>query len=422
MALIKVNYRELEHKANDQKIVQKGAILDSISLEHFQPKNVLPLLHHVNDFISIKEDEIAAASEAYEDLAGLLVKKLNWPRDNIKIHPQGSASSSTLIRSPNSNERFDIDAICEVDHLDAYKNGPISFFESIGGALEDEDFDIEMKKRCWRIQWREKGYYIDLTPAVKNENIALNEENIRYFAQKTEYSEDAVWVVNEPSKEWFSSNPRGFNKWISDRNLDSSFLLVSYSMEMLDEAYRAEAEPVPDQAISMQDNLLLAIRLFKRHRDIKVKRNLLSAEFKPISVIITTLLGQCVNAMRENGRVYSSIIELLEVLASTLPKLVYFDENKPIIPNPTAEDENFADRWLEDDQQRMENFFTWTESLKNDLKRLAVAHDDTSRLDIIKDIFGCSGLPTSPDPKEGNPLASAIPGAPSRSVPDKGLA
>jgi hypothetical protein len=422
MAVTKVDYRELESKANGQKIIQEGAIYDSISLEHFQPTKVLPLLHHVNEFISIKEDEISAASGAYEDLADIIVKKLNWPRENIKIHPQGSASSSTLIRSPNSNERFDIDAICEVDHLDAYKNGPIAFFENIGHALEGEDFEIEMKKRCWRIQWRGKGYYIDLTPAVKSNNISLNETNVKYFVQNTEYSEDAVWVVNEPTREWFSSNPRGFNKWISDRNLDSKFLIISPAMEMLDEAYRAEAEPVPDQAISLQDNLLLAIRLFKRHRDIKVKRNLLSAEFKPISVIITTLLGQCVNAMRENGRSYSSIVELLEVLSVTLPKLVYFDGKNPIIPNPTAEDENFADRWLEDDNQRMENFFIWTESLRNDLKKLAVARDDSSRLDIIKDIFGCSGLPTSPEPKGGNPLATAIPGTPSRSVPDKGLA
>jgi hypothetical protein len=248
MAVTKVDYRELESKANGQKIIQEGAIYDSISLEHFQPTKVLPLLHHVNEFISIKEDEISAASGAYEDLADIIVKKLNWPRENIKIHPQGSASSSTLIRSPNSNERFDIDAICEVDHLDAYKNGPIAFFENIGHALEGEDFEIEMKKRCWRIQWRGKGYYIDLTPAVKSNNISLNETNVKYFVQNTEYSEDAVWVVNEPTREWFSSNPRGFNKWISDKNLDSKFLIISPAMEMLDEAYRAEAEPVPDQA------------------------------------------------------------------------------------------------------------------------------------------------------------------------------
>jgi len=423
MSVTKVNYRELEKSANDKKLITEGAVYDSISLEHFQPEKVLPLLHHVNDFISIKEDEIEAATVAYEDLANILVNKLNWPRDNIKIHPQGSASSSTLIRSPNSNERFDIDAICEIDHLDAYKDGPSAFFNKIGGALDDEDFDVEMKKRCWRVQWRGEGYYIDLTPAVKSSNISLHENNVRYFAQDEHYSEDAVWVVNEPTKQWYSSNPRGFNKWISDRNFDSQFLILSPALESLDAAYRAEAEPVPDQEISMQDNLLLAIRLFKRHRDIKVQRNLLSSDFKPISVIITTLLGQCVNAMRGNGRLYGSIVELLEVLAGTIPKLVYFDGNTPIIPNPTAEGENFADRWLEDDHQRMDSFFEWTELLKDDLKRLAVSQDDISRLEIIKDIFGCSGMTNPPDvPRGGNPLATAIPGAPSRSVPDKGLA
>jgi hypothetical protein len=424
MSTSKVNYRALEQKAYEKRTMVVEAIAtDSISLEHFVPERILPFLHEVNSFISIKDSEVEEASSAYENLAELLVKNLNWPRENIKIHPQGSAISRTLIRSPYSNDRFDIDAICEIDHPDAYKDGAIKFFTDIGQSLEDEDFDIDKKKRCWRVLWRGKSYYIDLTPAVKSNLISIDASNVKYFPQSSQYSEDAVWVVNEPTGEWYSSNPRGFSKWVLDRNIDSSHLVYQMAFESLDEVTRASAEPVPEQDIGMDENLLLAIRLFKRHRDMQVYNNKVSNEFKPISVIIVTLLGQCVNAMRANGRHFSSIVELLEVLAATIPELVDYHDGQPVVPNPTAPDENFADRWLEDSKKRMLSFYSWVASLQADLRRLSVANDDDSRQTVIKEIFGCSGMTSSPSPGNGgNPLASGVPGTPSRAVPDRGLA
>lgn len=424
MSTSKVDYRALEEKAYKKRTMIIEAIAsDSISLEHYEPEKILPFLHEVNDFISIKDSEIQEASLAYEDLAKLLVEKLDWPRNNIKIHPQGSAISRTLIRSPYSNDRFDIDAICEVDHLNAYQNGPLNFFSDIGASLENEEFEVDKKKRCWRVLWRGKKYYIDLTPAVRSDLISANENNVKYFPQLSEYSADAVWVVNEPTGEWYSSNPRGFSKWIMDRNIDSSYLIQQMAFESFDSAIRGNAEPVPDQEISMNENLLLAIRLFKRHRDMQVYNNKLNSEYKPISVIIVTLLGQCVKAMRENGRHFSSIVDFFEVLASTFPELIATYEGQPLIPNPTANDENFADRWLEDGEKRMLAFHSWVRSLQADLKKLSIASNDEERLAIIKDIFGCSGMPSSSGPKSGgNPLASGVPGTPSRSVPDRGLA
>jgi len=120
-------------------------------------------LHYVNQHITVKQDEIDAAAKAYTDAAQHLVRKLQWPDEMITVHPQGSASTQTLIRSPDSS-KFDIDAVCQVDISRVDAMDPVGFFTKVGAALEE--LSAEAKKRCWNIPMTGEPYYLEFTPSV----------------------------------------------------------------------------------------------------------------------------------------------------------------------------------------------------------------------------------------------------------------
>lgn len=78
-------------------------LIKSLSLESFQGsgyflKGLADDIQMVNDHIKVDEEVFDEASSDYEKIANKLVEKLKWPNDSIRIIPQGSVSTKTLIR------------------------------------------------------------------------------------------------------------------------------------------------------------------------------------------------------------------------------------------------------------------------------------------------------------------------------------
>ncbi len=429
-----VNYIELERKAHEEKPTRlteaalraESALsteaYDSIEVR-FSP--VVEALLKVNEFISVTAEDFKEAESHYQEISEAIVSELRWNSDEIAIHPQGSVATGTLIRSTFPNERFDIDAICEIASLEIGRKSPNEFFQDIGKSLKllDHNIKITPKKRCWRIEWVGEKFYIDLTPSVTtkpNDTQMLNESTKSDVA----YEATEIWVVNTPTNRWQSSNPKGMRQWVNDRNLESQ-VLVRKKLKIVTEGYdsiTASVEGVPSQDIAANDLLLLAIRLFKRHRDMMVRNNKINKDYKPISIIIVTLLGQCVAAMAANNRSFRSIPAFMEDVAYTLPKLIDEELGYPNIPNPTASNENFADRWLEDEGARQKTFNAWISELKKDLSILVSATSDLKRFEIIGDIFGYSGSTGGPSGGGNGGIAIHKPASPSSNVPKTGLA
>ncbi|MNG12498.1 hypothetical protein D3C84_961120 [compost metagenome] len=67
----------------------------SMQLEH---RHWEKALNEVNVHITVREEEIEAAKDAYQEVAELLAANLSWPPEAISILPQGSVSTKTLIR------------------------------------------------------------------------------------------------------------------------------------------------------------------------------------------------------------------------------------------------------------------------------------------------------------------------------------
>lgn len=372
-------------------------------------------LSEANSHIAVNKEEIAAATEAYNEVANYLATNLSWPLESISIKPQGSVSTKTLIRSPNGSEKFDIDAVCKIDvsHIEA--DNPVSFFESIGQALKE--LEAQPKRRCWYIPFTGQRFYLEFTPSIPLNTIS--EQTLHSMAPRysvSRYGETALAVVDMPTESWKTSNSEGMSKWVNDTSERRLIRSIAMEAHAYDRA-AASISPVPDQTVDITDTLRVAIRLFKRHRDMCARRGIIDAATKPISVIIVTLLTRCYEGLADLNRSFEHPVELLDELATLMPHLVMKLGGEYRVDNPTVEGENFAEKWNDDDGDRYKSFMAWTNALSADLKTILAEKDPQSISKRVREVFGIPA-PTG----GGSNLTSIQPSAPRKTPAGRGLA
>jgi hypothetical protein len=378
--------------------VRKSIALDDISgyLQAYGPW--ARELNHVNQHITVPQEEIDAAAEAYTAVAHHLVRELDWPEDVIKVLPQGSASTQTLIRSPDTS-KFDIDAVCQVDISRVAAKDPVGFFNMVGEALREHS--AKRKKRCWNIPFIGKPFYLEFTPSVPLETVPpdILDNMSPQFMPAKEYLGTALAVVDNPTKQWKTSNPAGLTQWVDDTA--KLQLIRQAAWEAASFRKAAGVAPVPDQDVEITDTLRVAIRLFKRHRDMCVRRNQIENDFKPISIIIVTLLTACYAGLADLGRTYDHPVQLLADLAELMPGMVAVDNGEFRVDNPTVPGENFAERWNEDGGERHHAFITWCDILAADMRIILAAQDEQEIQRQVRTVFGCGPDRSNPDDPEG---------------------
>lgn len=382
-----------------------------------QYKHWAQALNEANLHITVRPEEIEAAKDAYHEIATHLEANLSWPPESILILPQGSASTRTLIRSPNGGEKFDIDAVCQVDISRITAADPMGFFGSIGRALEK--LDAKPKKRCWYIPFPNERFYLEFTPSVPIANVSiqtLQSMAPRYHAANR-YANSALAVVDTPTRSWKTSNPPGMTLWVDDTAKRQLIRAIVIEKSVTDRIH-AGVTPVPDQTVEITDTLRVAIRLFKRHRDMCVKRGTISADYKTISIIIVTLLTRCYEGFADLNRSFDHPVELLIELAELMPYLVSNINNQYQIDNPTVEGENFAEKWNEPGSRHYRTFITWCEILLSDLKSVLAL---TNPLGISKRVREVFGIPAPTISGGGLPKFPPVP-VPKPTPPSEGLA
>ena len=415
-----VNYAELARPTRLTKSLESFAALrESFTTDArdrlLEYSHWAKALSEANLHITVREDEIGAAASAYQEVAEHLAANLSWPPEAISILTQGSVSTKTLIRSPNGGEKFDIDAVCQVDISRVEATDPMGFFESIGRALEE--LEAQAKRRCWNIPFPRQPFYLEFTPSVPLNSVpaqTLRSMAPRYRASR--YEKTALAVVDTPTKSWKTSNPAGMSQWVDDTAKRSLIRMIAMEAYATDRA-KASVAPVPDQNVEITDTLRVAIRLFKRHRDMCVRRGVIEAATKPISIIIVTLLTSCYEGLADLKRSFEHPIELLDELAALMPHLVLKLDGKYRVDNPTVEGENFAEKWNDDDGERYGSFMTWCETLAADLKTILALTDPQAISKRVREVFGIPA-PTG----GGNGLPTIQPPAPRATPASSGLA
>ncbi|MDE1711992.1 hypothetical protein PWG14_04330 (plasmid) [Chromobacterium amazonense] len=375
--------------------------MEAFSEEHPYIETVVAELHRVNEHISVDEELVSEAVSDYEEIGKQLVQELKWEPDDISVLPQGSSSTRTLIRSPSA-EKFDIDAVCKVILNRHEVWDPIAFFDQFKPALANRK--AIAKNRCWRIEDLNSRYYVEFTPSVPMKLIPANLLSLDRQLTPTRYSDSALAVVDRATQKWKPSNPEGMTQWVDDqskRNLVLMLFREAAGIEAMD-----SVKPVPDQSVPLSDTLRVAIRLFKRHRDMMVDRGELLAETKPISILIVTLLTQCYEGLADKGKTYHNHIELLSDLVDLMPYMVEIRAGMWWVENPTVAGENFAERWNTDSGERKCAFDQWCMQLQADLLEILQAEDKAALAERVRRAFGTTSA-SAPTPPKG--LASKAP-------------
>ena len=119
----------------------------------------------------------------------------------------------------------------------------------------------------------------------------------------------------------------------------------------------------------MQSNLQSIVKLLKRHRDIFFEAN--HTDYKPISIIITTLAAQ---GYKRRETLYDELMIVLQFLGQS--RMI---EKPYVIENPIDSRENFADKWNED--ERYKNvFYEWVDSLISDFSQIETSIEGIDEL------------------------------------------
>ncbi len=324
--------------------------------------------------VELDADEFQMAKNEYETLANRLSKALSVGNDEIAILPQGSMCTQTTV-SPHSNRKFDLDIVVKICSNRLARLEANAFFETFGKALGKcygEKDDPERKRRCWRLGYPNKPFYFDVTPAIPD-SLEIVGTDLRVY---------------DPETTWSPSNPEEFRDWFC--NIASKkMLLLTKEGRAFDAA--ASVEPIPDAPIGYDDILRRTVQLVKLNRDFRYSRQTpTKKEGMPISVIIVTLLGHAYDSIvtEGNSKYINSPVRVILESIRRMPYFIRMQNKQYLIANPVLPDENFAEKWNQDNLLRAKEFMSWHGELLTDFTRLFSLDFAAVKYSNISDIFG----------------------------------
>ncbi len=328
--------------------------------------------------LELDEAERRNAEADYAKLADRLAQKLDIPRHDVHIFPQGSMRTQTTI-SQRYPVNFDLDLVVKLTGPKYDSPDPELMFKAFGKALEGNESVTgtpEPKRRCWRLPYPGKPYYFDVTPAVRDQT--------RHVGSSLS--------VRDPDTRWAPSNPEEFASWFcmhAAKRFPFQTLVLKSQVEA-----RTTVTPLPDERVGLDDILRRTVQLMKLHRDtlywgVDEKKK----DAMPISVIIVTLATKAYAALLANrSGEFKSPIEVVLALVEAMPKYIEHGQGGWRVENPKLGSENFADRWNTDGGARRAEFMRWHGKLEADLEALLHQSARVPSEDKIRGVFGAAGV------------------------------
>jgi len=332
------------------------------------------------------------AVDRYQSVARYLEGGSNLP-GAVRIpefYCQGSFRLGTMVRPlVNGNEgEYDIDLVCQ---FDATRDGltPALVKQSVGDRLKShKTYNGLLQaegKRCWTLKYAETdgiGFHLDVLPSVGEEKSQV--ATVFSTGVPMELAERAIAITHKPigsaTYSWRCSNPDGFAQWFHTNNHRDFIRFADHQRAILFESNRGLYESiadVPDQLV--RTPVQRAIQLLKRHRDFRFNGRP-DEEFKPISIIITTLVTKAYRGEPDALGVLEGVARELQDFAPLLENrsplghrlssedfILKGPDGQWSVPNPVNPLENFADRWHEDDDARAKAFFQWLAWVRDDV-------------------------------------------------------
>jgi len=347
-------------------------------------------------FLEKVAEELDIPPGKYQDAVNRYQAVGSWLEDGTypgsvgepSIYSQGSFRLGTVVRPIRGGVEadYDIDLVWELP-IAKYLTDARSVKMMVGNRLYEHDryrkLLDEEGKRCWTLKYAEQdgiGFHLDVLPSVPDSRGGPLDTSIA--------------ITNKQGKtyDWSASNPKGYGEWFDARNRKAFNLVLTEqkrSIHSRASAIYASVDDVPDQLV--RTPLQRSIQIMKRHRDSRFNREN-NNDYAPISIIITTLAAQFYQGDPDVHSALKNIITQLYAHAVLVENRTVDRRIAPVsqirrtldgrwyIGNPVNPEENFADRWHEDNHARARAFFSWVEALKEDfVDILTVMNPETVR-------------------------------------------
>jgi hypothetical protein len=334
-------------------------------------------IEDLGEKLDIADSMYTAAEDSYQAVGKWLERAGSTLAGmRTEIYSQGSFRLGTVIRPLGKEERYDLDAVCEV-HLDQTTVSQEDLKHLLGVELQAYTRARQMTRpeetrRCWRLNYASGSrFYLDILPALpdRHRQTGPGESSVQggpWISTTLAITDNKHPEYREPSQRWPRSNPAGYAAWFTSRMELSPVRFVS----VMD-----SVEPVPKQR--ERTPLQRAIQIMKRHRDLRFVG---SSENKPISVIITTLAAHAY-------RGESSLIDALLGILKRMNGYILQRDGVIWIANPTDGRENFADKWQEYPERRAA-FEDWLETLRSDISSAARQSNVAAIIDSLSPRIG----------------------------------
>lgn len=351
-----------------------------------QKINSLPMkiVEEITKKLDISQTMFDEAEARYLAVAKFLAESTNPLLKGAIIYPQGSMNLRTVVK-PHGKEEFDIDLVIHLPNANLSHSSDM-IHKLIGDRLKEEESIYknicESKNRCWTINYKSK-FHLDITPAISNPFVS---------AEAFYYTDTAELVPDKKLKQWKDSNPRGYAKWFSNiAKLMPIFVIKRYktfdsslSVRTINESYTIE--DIPDNN-DYKGLLRRTIQLLKKHRDNYFnERNTSLKDYKPISILITTLATKSYEKIVFDRVEYSCPFEMMKDVVKQM-HLFIKNDNEFKVSNPTNENENFAEKW-NDNIEYAKTFALWQEIVYYELEELQKQNGLDTIGSIIKNSYG----------------------------------
>lgn len=332
------------------------------------------ILDTLGESLDITETEYNAAVKSYQAVGDLLAgpDSLLGPY-SPEILPQGSFMLGTMIRAINEEDDLDIDLVCQLKGKSLYWTQE-DLKQKVGDQLKSRKMYKELLdkegRRCWTLLYRRNAeykndrYHMDILPCIVDKdyqvilekafsNIQLSRQDTDSLAIRITDNKSDNYYVETDHQKWMKSNPFGYARWFFDRNRIEMRKAFSLNESI---------QPVPKYQ-HKKSPLQRSIQILKRHRDMMFKGD----KKKPISIIITTLSAR---AYRKEENVMDALRNIVNTMELHIgDKNPHTGEEMKWIENPVNNEENFADKWVEDPELK-NNFYKWLRAVQSDVSQV----------------------------------------------------
>lgn len=358
------------------------------------------------------------ATEKYKNLGEFLSESDML----VDIYPQGSFATGTVVRpyKDSKDSDYDVDCICLL-HMNKNKISPEEVKNIIGDKIKTNEMYAKKllpeDSRCWTLEYADKngiGFNLDIVPSLPADYELISK--IISVGVRKDLADVAISITNKENSKysWCDSNPKGYSEWFKDINKPFLEYNRSKRRQILFESNREifnSVEEIPEYI--ERSALQMVIQILKRHRDIYFTKRR-KEKYKPISAIITTMVGQISRTAQYN----MDVLELLEYVVNEI--IIYSNllrrnqkefsllyesksilskkEDKWTILNPVNPLDNLTDSWNED-SDKAKYFFEWVNQIKIDFIDSLIL-EDNKFINLLENSLGSQFVKSNIDMKK----------------------